>query len=160
MIDYQKLDIVYTTQWPFNHSELKESNYITEEIAQNLYDKKVYFVAVYFENGNRIMSILFREVCVEVFIHNDFGPYYRYSFKNMDNHYMKIRLHNFSIGNISYTLSNENNTAYIVERNMGNDKRYTKQYSADLRKIVNFNFKDYDELLQTIEGIDLNQLLQ
>jgi len=40
MIEYQKLDVVYTTQWPFNHFQLNEDDYITEEMAQNTFEKK------------------------------------------------------------------------------------------------------------------------
>jgi len=162
MIEYQKLDVVYTTQWPFNHFQLNEDDYITEEMAQNAFDKKGYFVAVYFEESRRVMCILFRTSSVEVFIYNSSGPYYRYSFKNIGDNYKKISLHSFSMGNISYTLSNENNSAYVVEHSgcLGKDKHYTKKYNPDLRKTISLNFKNYNELLQMIEGIDLEKLLQ
>lgn len=127
MIDYKKLDSIYTTQWPFNHWKLDPSKYINEVEAEDYFESKKYFQVVYFNNNARIFCIDFEINHVVLTLYRDGGPMYQYGFKMIEGSYCKLMLRSIREKNIECSIHEDGN-AYIVERSslLGKDKTYKK----------------------------------
>lgn len=160
MLEYEKMDVIYTEQFPFNHFTLDENKYIDMETAKKKFEMMQYFEAVYFQEGERIFCIDFEITCIRVTIYKNSGPYYKYEYELLGNSYKKIFLSSISIKNIFYNLASDG-FAYVRECiNFKKYNSYIKKYSPCLKKEIALDFGDYKELLNSIQKIDIVNCLE
>lgn len=160
MINYRNLDIIYTVQWPFDHFGLKEKDYIVEHIAKEKFEKKEFFIQVFFEREERVFCIDFEINFIRVTIYKNQGPYYEYVFSLEDANYKKVHLRSIRERNLEYKI-NKDGFVYITERgrNIKDTKNYRKKYMDSLLENICLDFNKYDELLKWIENLNIDVLI-
>lgn len=161
MIDYNNLKAVYTVQWPFNHFDLEKKAYISEQIAKEKFEKKEYFVQVFFNQEERVLCINFEINFIRVTIYRNHGPYYRYIFVLKDSNYRTVQICSMSEKNVSYDINKDGFVIQTVNGfNIKDTKYFKRRYNQDLLETIHLNFNDYGELLKWIERLNIESFLE